>query len=553
MSKSRLKTNLEQIAKTRFGYTEWRPGQKEAIQSVLKGHDTLAIMPTGSGKSAIYQIAAFVIPGATVVISPLIALQRDQVNAILNQDIGDAAVINSAIDSSEREDAFEQLEDGDLEFIFLAPEQFNQAETLERLQAAKPSLFVIDEAHCISAWGHDFRPDYLRLGQIIDALDHPRILALTATAAPPVRSEIIERLNMRNANVIVQGFDRPNIELVVERFDDEGEKQTYLVNQILKVKKPGIVYVATRKRAEELTKQLQEHGIKSEYYHAGMKASDRQETEIAFMDDQIEVLVATTAFGMGVDKPNIRFVFHADISDSIDSYYQEIGRAGRDHELSRAILFYNPEDLNLRRFFSSSGQVNLADINQVVEALQLQIDPIAPKDLQSQLDLSKTKLKSALNYLTDAGAVENTPTGEVKLRPKADLDAVAEAVLETQEQRRQVERSRLDMMRNYAEIRSCRRQYLLNYFGEKFAGPCTTCDNCKASITQDDAKTQETETTQHQQPYPVDSRVKHKSWGEGTVMRYEGETIVVLFEQVGYKTLDVRTAILRQLLQRVKP
>jgi ATP-dependent DNA helicase RecQ len=552
MSKSRPKFNLEQIAKKRFGYTELRPGQKVAIQSVLEGHDTLVIMPTGSGKSAIYQIAAYVIPGSTVVISPLIALQRDQVNAIADQDIGDAALVNSTLNTTEREEAFEQLEEGDLEFIFLAPEQFNQPETLDRLQAAKPSLFVVDEAHCISTWGHDFRPDYLRLGQIIAALEHPRILALTATAAPPVRTEIVERLQMRNAAVIVQGFDRPNIELEVERFEDEDEKQSYLLNQILKAEKPGIVYVATRKRAEELAEQLQEQGIRSQFYHAGMKAADRKETETAFMEDDVDVLVATTAFGMGVDKPNIRFVFHADISDSLDSYYQEIGRAGRDDEPARAILFYNPEDLNLRRFFSGSGQVSLADINQVVEALQWQTEPIAPKELKSQLDLSKTKLRSALNYLTDAGVVESTPTGEVQLQANADLEAAAEAVLESQDRRQQVEQSRLEMMRNYAEIRSCRREYLLNYFGEKFSVPCHACDNCKAGITQSEAATEETETPSSQQPYPVDSRVKHKSWGEGTVMRYENDTIVVLFEQVGYKTLDVRTAILRQLLHRVK-
>jgi ATP-dependent DNA helicase RecQ len=552
MSKSRPKFNLEQIAKKRFGYTELRPGQKVAIQSVLEGHDTLVIMPTGSGKSAIYQIAAYVIPGSTVVISPLIALQRDQVNAIADQDIGDAALVNSTLNTTEREEAFEQLEEGDLEFIFLAPEQFNQPETLDRLQAAKPSLFVVDEAHCISTWGHDFRPDYLRLGQIIAALEHPRILALTATAAPPVRTEIVERLQMRDAAVIVQGFDRPNIELEVERFEDEDEKQSYLLNQILKAEKPGIVYVATRKRAEELAEQLQEQGIRSQFYHAGMKAADRKETETAFMEDDVDVLVATTAFGMGVDKPNIRFVFHADISDSLDSYYQEIGRAGRDDEPARAILFYNPEDLNLRRFFSGSGQVSLADINQVVEALQWQTEPIAPKELKSQLDLSKTKLRSALNYLTDAGVVESTPTGEVQLQANADLEAAAEAVLESQDRRQQVERSRLEMMRNYAEIRSCRREYLLNYFGEKFSVPCHACDNCKAGITQSEAATEETETPSSQQPYPVDSRVKHKSWGEGTVMRYENDTIVVLFEQVGYKTLDVRTAILRQLLHRVK-
>ncbi|WP_199336935.1 RecQ family ATP-dependent DNA helicase [Oscillatoria sp. FACHB-1407] len=357
MSKQK-KPNLHQVAQERFGYEELRSGQEAAIQSVLQGHDTLAVMPTGSGKSAIYQMAAFLIPGVTVVVSPLLALQRDQAKAIADQDVGEASVINSTLNTAERQKAFEQLEEGDLEFLFLAPEQFNQAETLERLQAAKPSLFVVDEAHCISSWGHDFRPDYLRLNQVVEALGHPRILALTATAAPPVRAEIVERLGMKNAAVIVQGFDRPNLALSVNRFESADEKQDSLLKQIAQVDKPGIVYIATRKRAEELAEALTEQGWRSHFYHAGMRAADRQQVEAAFMADEIDVLVATTAFGMGVDKPNVRFVFHADISDSIDSYYQEIGRAGRDGEPARAVLFYKPEDLNLRRFFASGGQVD---------------------------------------------------------------------------------------------------------------------------------------------------------------------------------------------------
>jgi ATP-dependent DNA helicase RecQ len=536
------KPNLKQIAKKNFGYEDLRPGQEAALQAVLNGRDTLAVMPTGSGKSAIYQIAAFLIPGSTVVVSPLLALQRDQVKAIADQDLGDAAVVNSEISTTERQETFEQLEEGDLEFLFLAPEQFNSPETLDRLQTVKPSLFVVDEAHCISAWGHDFRPDYLRLGQVIEALGHPRILALTATASPPVRTEIIERLGMQQPSVVVQGFDRPNFWLSVDRFEDEAEKQESLVNRVVHAEKPGIVYVATRKRTEELAQRLEERGVRSRSYHAGLKVAERKETENAFMADEIEVLVATTAFGMGVDKPNVRFVFHSEISDSLDSYYQEIGRAGRDGEPAKAALLYNPDDLNLRRFFSGSGQVDTTDVQQVMAVLERQKEPIAPKDLQEQTELSKSKLRSALNYLGEVGAVKTLPTGEVTpATVTEDMGDLAEAAVQIQERQQQFERSRLEMMRGYAEVRGCRREFLLNYFGEKFEGPCGSCDNCKAGIVAEDSA---------RQPYPLDSHVLHKSWGRGTVMRYEGDKIVILFEQVGYKTIDIQTALLRGLLKR---
>lgn len=543
MGKKHRIPDLEQIAKERFGYQEWRPGQKAAIEAVLSGHDTLAVMPTGSGKSAIYQIAALLTPGSTVVVSPLVALQHDQVKSISEQEVGEAALVNSTIPDTDREDVFEQLEEGDLEFLFLAPEQFSNPETLDRLQSADLSLFVVDEAHCISAWGHDFRPDYLRLGQVVEALGHPRILALTATAAPLVQREIVERLNMQQAKTIVQGFDRPNIWLSAERFEEDEEKQSHLIQQVIRIEKPGIIYVATRKHAEELAKRLKQEGLSAEFYHAGLKVAERKQVETAFMQDELQVLVATTAFGMGVDKPNIRFVFHAEVSDSLDSYYQEIGRAGRNGEPAKAMLFYNPSDLNLKRFLSSSGQIKTDHIEQVIVALASLKQPISLKDLQARVDLSRTKLRSVLNHLTELDVIQTVPSGEIAVAQQGqDIHQIVEAVLQTQNQQQQFERSRLEMMRGYAEVRGCRREYLLNYFGEQFQSPCQTCDNCKAGIIVEDTQ---------RQPYPLDTRVSHKSWGEGTVMRYEAEKIVVLFDRIGYKTLDIQIAILRRLLQRI--
>jgi ATP-dependent DNA helicase RecQ len=540
MARKKDAQRVRRVAKEQFGYETLRGGQEAAIQALLNGHDTLAVMPTGSGKSAIYQIAAVLIPGATVVISPLIALQQDQVEAIAEQDVGGAIQVNSTMKAGDRTEAFEDLEEGDLEFMFLAPEQFNNPETLERLQAIKPSLFVVDEAHCISEWGHDFRPDYLRLGTIIKALDHPRVLALTATAAPPVREEIIERLAMRDPHVVVQGFDRPNIWLGVLRFEDKSEKQQALVKAVINAEKPGIVYTATRKQAEEVAELLQAQDVNAIFYHAGMKAKEREAAQIAFMEDESEVMVATTAFGMGVDKPNVRFVFHHSISDSVDAYYQEVGRAGRDGESARAILFYHPDDLNLRRFFAGSGQIDLEQVEQVATAIQAQEEPIDLKSLKTETDLSKSKLQTALGHLEAVDAIAILPSGEVTTtEPSLDLDQVAAEAIEVQEHHQQYERSRLEMMRGYAEVQDCRRKYMLNYFGEQLDQPCGKCDRCESGITSKVKK----------QPFPLNSRIIHQSLGEGMVMRYEEDKIVILFDDAGYKTLGVDLVLEQELLQ----
>ncbi|RYG56545.1 ATP-dependent DNA helicase RecQ, partial [bacterium] len=328
--------SISRTAAQKLGLKKLRPGQKDAIQSLLDGHDTLVVMPTGSGKSAIYQIAASMLPGLTVVVSPLIALQQDQVQSINENSHfkAKAAVLNSTLKAAERGAVLEAIEKGKLQFLFLAPEQFNNPETLQHIQDAKPSLFVVDEAHCVSSWGHDFRPDYLKLGAVVESLGHPVTLALTATAAPPVRDEIAQQLKMRSHHSFVQGFDRPNIHLAIESFERCEDKCGALLERVAQSlergEKPGIIYTATRREAEEVAAQLVEQNINASFYHAGLKADERERVQDEFMADGVDVMVATLAFGMGIDKPDVRFVFHLDVSDSIDSYYQEIGRAGRD-------------------------------------------------------------------------------------------------------------------------------------------------------------------------------------------------------------------------------
>jgi ATP-dependent DNA helicase RecQ len=527
--------DVAELARTRLGFDELRPGQEEAVQAVLGGRDVLAVMPTGSGKSAIYQLAALELPGPTIVVSPLIALQRDQVEAIDAFTDEGAEALNSQLSTGRREELFERLDAGALEFVLLAPEQLAHEETLERLAAAEPSLFVVDEAHCVSEWGHDFRPEYLRLGAAREAVGRPTLLALTATASPPVREEIVERLRLDDPVLVVRGFDRPNIRLAVETFFEEKAKDEALAEAVAAAPRPGIVYAATRARAEALAERLG-----GRVYHGGMAKRERDEAQEAFMSGEAEVMVATVAFGMGIDKHDVRFVFHADVSDSVDSYYQEIGRAGRDGEPAEAVLFFRPEDIGLRRFFAGSGKLDVEQVEAVAETVLEHDGPVAVEEVKDETGLTDSKVIAALGRLEDAGAVEVRPDGEVEAVPDVELAAAVREAAAAQEHRREFDRSRVAMMRAYAETRSCRRAFVLGYFGEPFDPPCGNCDVCLSGDPQPVAG---------DEPFPLEARVEHAEWGTGTVVRYEGDTVVVLFDESGYRTLAVPLVVERNLLE----
>jgi ATP-dependent DNA helicase RecQ len=376
-------------------------------------------------------------------------------------------------------------------------------------------------------------------------MEHPTVLALTATASPLVREEIVRRLGMRDPRIIVKGIDRPTIWLAVEHFSDETTKQQALLARVIQAEKPGIVYVATRQHAEEIAAALAAEGVQALSYHAGMKNGDRESAQTAFMKGEAEVMVATVAFGMGIDKENVRFVYHYDVSGSLDAYYQEIGRAGRDDEAAEAILFYNPNDLSLQRFFASQGQLDEAEVERVLEALPARGRSIEVEELRQAVDLPQGKLTTILNRLEDIGAIAVQPSGEVAgIGRAADKPGTAEEAASAQAQRRQFEQSRLQMMRGYAELTGCRRAYLLNYFGQEYEGRCGFCDNCQ------DETVPATEVSS-QQPFPVNSRVAHETWGEGTVLRYELDKMFVLFDAVGYKTLATHLVSERELLRPV--
>ena len=533
-------------ARERFGYAALRPGQEAAVRAVTSGRDTLAVMPTGAGKSAIYMVAGAILQGPTVVVSPLIALQKDQEESIEDRDeeAHTVARLNSTLSRARRGDVLESMVTGDLEFLLLAPEQFGHADTIAGIAAAKPSLFVVDEAHCVSEWGHDFRPDYLRLGAVADALGRPPILALTATAAPPVREEIAQRLGMADPALVVQGFDRPEILLIVERFLDDEEKRQAFLGWVAKAEAPGIVYVATRAHAEEIATAIGELGIAARAYHAGLAAGERDEVQNALMENQIDIIVATTAFGMGIDKPDVRFVAHYDVSDSLDSYYQEIGRAGRDGERAEAHLFFVEADLGLRRFFAAAGKIEEDELKLIAEVAQAAGEPVAVEAISAETDLSPGKVAVALARLGDAGAVAVGAAGEA-VPDNGDPARAAEAAAEAQERRRRYARTRVEMLRGYANTSGCRRQFLLAYFGEAYDPPCSNCDTCLSGA---DVKPGLDET-----PFPLGATVAHAVWGIGQVIRYEGETITLLFADAGYRTLDLTLVLDEGLLLPVKP
>jgi ATP-dependent DNA helicase RecQ len=531
-----------ELARERRGFTELRPGQLEAIRSVVAGRDTLCVMSTGSGKSAIYQLAGMLLRGPTVVVSPLISLQQDQMEAVEGTEGGAAATINSTLTEHQRDEAFEEAEDDELEFLLMAPEQLAKDHVLAQLRETDVSLFVVDEAHCVSQWGHDFRPDYLRIRPTVAMLGHPTVLALTATAAPPVRAEIVEALGMEDPAIVIKGFDRPNVRLEVDRYYDGERKHRALVERAAETPGPGIVYCATKRGAEQVADELRERGVRAEHYHGGLSAKRRSERQEAFMHNAgVDVMVATIAFGMGIDKPDVRWVFHHEVSESVDSYYQELGRAGRDGGPADAVLFYRSEDLGLRRFFAS-GRVKEDELRQVAEALAVSRDAVRPAELLEALEISASKLATAVDQLEHAGFAQVLDDGTVRAAPRGvELSEAVERAGHAEEDRQSFDRSRVDMMRAYAETDGCRRAFILGYFGEGYDPPCGNCDVCERGAGAEPAAG----------PFAIGERVRHVEWGAGTVGRVEDDQLIVVFDSVGYKTLALEIVLGRHLLERV--
>jgi ATP-dependent DNA helicase RecQ len=547
------------VAREAFGWDELHDGQVRTIGPLVRGRDALVVMPTGYGKSAIYQVATVLMEGLTVVVSPLIALQADQVQNLEDAPAAPPArVINSTIRGAALDEAWATVEEPGARIVFLTPEQLARDEVVERLVARGVSLVVVDEAHCVASWGHDFRPDYLGLGGVIDALGHPPTVAMTATGSTPIRVEIEERLGLRDPFVLSSGFDRPNIRLEVRRHTEEAEKRRAIAAHVVEQTQPGLVYVATRKDAEQYAEEIEAAGLRTAAYHAGLPAAERERVQQAFHEDVVDVVVATSAFGMGIDKPTVRYVIHAAPPESVDAYYQEVGRAGRDGEPAVGILHYRHEDLGLRRFFAARTPkpASLRDVYAAVAVAGVD-GPVRPAAVAERAGMSARTVGGVLNLLVDAGVLGSDREGAY-VREELDPREAAARAKEVAQERERIEVSRLEMMRGYAEAPHCRRQYLLGYFGEDSPERCGNCDVCDR-LDEDDAHEEAMGTAEagdadaaagtSDEMFPAQSQVTHAEWGPGTVMSTEDDRITVFFEKEGYRVLSRKLVEEGALLQ----
>jgi ATP-dependent DNA helicase RecQ len=538
------RTTIERIARASFGLDSLRPEQVQAIEAAVEGRDVLVVWATGSGKSAVYQIAAALRAGVTVVVSPLIALQEDQLEHLVEApDAPVGVALNSTRGAKAKAEAWRRLREGEAEYVLLAPEQLAKESVVRELARLDVTLLVIDEAHCIASWGHDFRPDYLLIGDMAKRLGRPPTLALTATASTPVREEIVHRLDLRDPVVLLGDIDRPRIALEVRRHTHDAEKRRAVLEQVTQLPKPGLLYTATRAGAEQYAAELAERGVRSLAYHAGLPAAKRRNVHDAFRQDDVDVVVATSAFGMGIDKENVRFVVHADSPDSVDAYYQEMGRAGRDGEPAQATLHYRPEDLGLRRYFASRGP-GTDELGRLVSALRNGLTGKA--ELADAADVSPRRVTALLTLLSDTGSVR-LDRGHARALPGLDQESAVAAALARSEERERIDQSRIHMLRAYAETRRCRRQVLLGYFGQEPPAPCGNCDTCAdGSAYEDD----ESEDAPAAQDFAVDDEVRHVQWGPGTVMSVEDDRLTVFFESEGYKVLSLELVRENGVLQR---
>ena len=473
-----------------FGFTRFRPGQTDAIHSLLDGQHTLVVMPTGSGKSLVFQLAGVLLPGLTLVISPLIALMKDQVDSLERRGIP-ATFINSAVPLSEQNRRLKRLASGEYKIVYVAPERLRSTQFLNTVKKQAISLLAVDEAHCISEWGHDFRPDYLHIAQFRAAIGAPLTTALTATATPQVQDDIASQLNLPAVQRVVTGFNRPNLTLQVH-YTSDLTSRLRAVQELLADHRDGaaIIYTGTRRDSEEVAEFVTTVvRIKAQYYHAGLLPEHRTHIQDAFMAGDLSVIAATNAFGMGIDRPDVRQVIHYSLPGSLEAYYQEAGRAGRDELPARAVLLYSPEDRALQEWFIEASAMSKDDLRLLFDAIRPSSDiqeAITVNDLSRLTALHEVKVRVGLAELERAGILEHEGDEGPRMRLKlsewnaAEIRAAVERVKAHQAHRK----TQLEHMIAFAESNLCRRELILKHFGD--TGPAEAevcCDNCQARQT----------------------------------------------------------------------
>jgi ATP-dependent DNA helicase RecQ len=537
------RNTIRRLLNTVFGIQQLRDGQQRVIDSVLDGKDTLAIMPTGSGKSLCYQIPARILEGMTIVVSPLISLMKDQHEKL--NELGIRAVqVNSSLSAEEEREALAAIRENRCEIVFCTPERLVMSEFVEVLKEAKIALVVVDEAHCISQWGHDFRPAYLEMAGAIEALGRPPVLALTATATEEVVDDIGRQLSRPRMNVINTGVYRPNLHYRVLQVTNPDEKLEEAQRLVRETEGKGIVYAATVKAAEELYTLLENAGESVTIYHGKLPAAERKANQDLFMNDVRRVMVATNAFGMGIDKPDTRFVIHLQIPANLEAYYQESGRAGRDGKDAECTLLFLQDDKRVQQFFLVKHYPTAVEIRAVYEAVRAlaENETATPERVEEVAgDLAGAHLKVCLKLLKDMKLLRQSRKLAFNVTAQAPKASMFEAMAAVYRQKQEHDKEALEQMVSYAVSGFCRWKLLLDYFGDEVEGfeKCCRCDNClnpPAAVLTEDIEIRDDEFDREPEPEPDPSssfepgaRVKVPKYGEGVVQAVAGDQVTIGF------------------------
>ncbi len=540
------RNTIKKLLASVFGVERLRDGQQRVIDNVLDGRDTLAIMPTGSGKSLCYQIPARILDGITIVVSPLISLMKDQLEKLEALGI-DACQVNSSLSREEEEGALARIAAGGRLIVFCTPERLALPAFLAVLKQARVVLAVIDEAHCISQWGHDFRPAYLEMAASIDALGKPTILALTATATEDVVADIGKQLGRARIHVVNTGIYRPNLHYRVVQVTNNEERYARALALVHDTPGTGIVYAATVKAAEEMHQILLDAGESVALYHGKLAAAERRENQDLFMRGERRVMVATNAFGMGIDKPDTRFVIHLQLPANLEAYYQESGRAGRDGADASCTLLYFQDDKRVQQFFLVKHYPSANDLKAVYDrACELAGEgPVAFDALAGAIDeLAASKLKICLKLLKDGRLLRQNRTLEYALTSNAPSAALYEKLAATYVDKQERDRAALEQMVGYAVSGFCRWKVLLDYFGDEVEGfdKCCRCDNClnppqvAEIVIRDDEFDRSGASAPFAPAFAPGAQVRVPKFDLGTVQSVAGDQVTIDFPEHGVKT-----------------